>query len=392
MIINFIADLETMKTSLILNFGLFIVLAIAVVSYLPIKETVLEEEVKKTNPGLKGNSLEKTQKTKPEQSSKETNIIANNSRKINSSVFIVALVLEWYPIDNGSTRDSAWAFQNFFLWLKEGGFKVVPIFPWHTKDQVKRILGMVNSVAWMGGMQNFDDDADGIVEDFYKMIFEEVKERKLPLFAVCQGFQLVLNLSSGKNVLSPFANDKGMFQKDSFTEADSNRDKVLNDNLFTYFNKQSIQAFEQEPTNFHFHKYGISPKNFKNNEKFNSFHISSVGKDANDKEFVNSIYHKDLPINAVQFHPEVGNSLVYKQNRGENYKDSRLVSFMILKGWKEIIRNRAPELTEAVDDQQLEELYELSTLPLVMTDEYDTGKSTIKGYMFEKSQYPYRIK
>ena len=162
--------------------------------------------------------------------------------------------------------------------------------------------------------------------------------------------------------------------------------------LFSKFNQEDIDIYQTKNVNYHFHKYGISIKDFYKEELNNVFNISTFGTDIKGQKFVNSIFHKDLPIHGVQYHPETSNFLTYKNDINEDYYWSRKLSFKTLQGIKDIIKNKGPKIEVELNDEILEKVYELSTIPLLVEDKYNTGKSTLKGYLFSFEDFPFKLK
>jgi GMP synthase-like glutamine amidotransferase len=369
----------------------FLGLLVFVISYLPSKVNV-----------IKNIEIDLNEHNKNSENLVHNTTNYNNIVKIDN--YIVALVLEWYPI-NSNNPEKGWIFQNTLNWLKQGGFKIIPIFPWYKYDEIKKILQIVNSVVWMGGMQDFKKEMNGNIENFYHHILKNIEENQLPSLLICQGFQLMTGLYAGENILTEFNNSKGWFNKDNLNlmnfsyDSDNHKeliDYIHQDKLYYEFNYTDFLNFQNKNVSFHFHQYGFSPDNF-NKVKYlhENFVISSTGVDNDGKTFVNSVYHKTLPIHGVQYHPEVANNMSYRNNRGEDYKESRTISFKILNGFKKMINDYSIKdkykNNIVINDLLLESLYEISTIDIILTEEYYTGKTFLKGYMFNKNDFPFKM-
>lgn len=267
-----------------------------------------------------------------------------SNEKTKNDMFNIAVVCEWLP-NNTDQPLSAWVFANAAFWIKENNCRVIPLLPWKTFDEIKSIINKCDGIMFMGGMRTLNPK--GRFEEFSGKILSFAKEQKIPTLAICQGFQLIVTLETEKNILQNFNNTPSRFQSNEFT-----RDEVIGEDvLFSHFTKKDKHIYTKKNVNLHFHQYGISEEQFKNNGKLaNHYSISTLGKDKDDKVFINSIFNKKYPIHAVQYHPECGNASFYKKNLNrspEEIVESQEMSRKIFSGFKsQMTKNKRLIMTD----------------------------------------------
>lgn len=251
----------------------------------------------------------------------------------------IAVVTEWLP-NNTEEPTSAWVFCNLSFWINENDTNIVPLLPWYSNKKVKEILNTVDGVVFMGGMR--DLYPSGKFEKYGKFILNYSKAKKIPILAICQGFQLLLTLESNTKILSKFNNIPSRYQSDHFTE--ETLESIKKDKLFTHFTSEDIRSFKEKNVNLHYHMYGVNEEVFKTHKELtDNYNISTLGRDRDEVQFINSVYHKKYPIHAVQYHPEVGNYTFKNSqlNRSEEELPlSKHISSLIFNGFKEEMKTR----------------------------------------------------
>lgn len=251
----------------------------------------------------------------------------------------IAVVTEWQP-NNTESPEKAWIFSNTAAWISENKSNLIPLLPWYSLAVVKDILLHCDGIIFMGGMRdlkinNQTDEGKGLFERYSSNVLEIAKENNIPILAICQGFQLISSLEAEKNILTNFKNANAKFTNDIFTGKTAT--EIKKDSLFSMFNADDIKHFQENQVNYHYHGYGYSVEDFNKSKLSKNYEISSVGIDEAGKEFVNSIYHKQFPIHAVQYHPERANMSGDNKNLGEDYKLSREISKLQFQGFKKLL-------------------------------------------------------
>lgn len=311
---------------------------------------------------------------------------------LSESPLIVGVVTEWQPNDIEHAEE-AWIFSNAYDWISENGVKIVPIFPWYTESQTTELLKYLDGVIFMGGMRELkiarDKNGDkqlevGNFEKFSQNIIKNCKESNIAIIAICQGFQLLMSLEAKERILSDFANDRSAFTPDYFVSEEI----VKKDSLFKHFTPQDLEDFQKEKVNYHFHRYGITPEDFNKYKSLSEeYVISSLGKDRNDKTFINKVYSKKYRFHGFQYHPERGNRTGTNADLGENKEKSRKVAELLFKGFIDNLKDRQSEKKPKyqVNDNLRKMLYESTTLAIERTKNSFYG---LKGYTFTKNNYP----
>lgn len=310
----------------------------------------------------------------------------------------IAVVTEWQPSNTDKKITKSWMFSNTFDWITENNVNLIPLFPWYSMSETFEILNYSDGIVFMGGMRTYKQN--GEFENYYKSILEYSKKNYIPILSICQGYQFLMNIEADENILSDYKNDISVFTPDYFVKYDKEDYKTLTnnitsnkkdvkDNLFKYLEIKDVLDFESKKVNYHYHKYGITVEEFFSHDNLKeNYVISSIGKDRENKEFINSVYHKNYPIHAVQYHPERGNKTAKNKNLGEDYNSSRDIASLIFKGFISILEKRQeskPDMYQ-VNDAIKQRFYELNNLEIDRTfNEY----YKLKGYTFNKLDFKF---
>lgn len=210
--------------------------------------------------------------------------------------------------DNDNDPKEAVIYHIYIGWLEACGALVLPIFPWYSKSKIDDILGKVNGVIMQGGSRDFV--IGGTFEAFNKYIFDKVIEinqsgKIFPLWATCQGFELIYYL---------LYNDLSILQNfDSwkyFIPMELNQDNIKDSNMYACFTEQDFIDYTTKPTTVHLHNYGVDyeiPSNFKLTEQYKgvvNLVTTSYAADRKGKRFIGTSEDKKLNLFLVIFHPE----------------------------------------------------------------------------------------
>lgn len=127
------------------------------------------------------------------------------------------------------------------------------------------------------------------------------KDTYFPVFAICEGFQVLAALTSTPNVI-----EFGEFDSFSLTlPLTLNNQEVQKSRLFNNEFYPMIKPLLKEKVTANLHNDGIYPDTFQNNEMLHSFwRVLSTNVDRKGTPFVSTIEAIDYPIFATQWHPE----------------------------------------------------------------------------------------
>jgi len=214
---------------------------------------------------------------------------------------VIAIIAASLP-ENTETPEEAAVYPTYSKWIVNSGGKVVPIFPWYSNDKVDQILHSVNGVLWQGGMR--DLRIGGQFEELNKHVFERAMEINdngtyLPMFMICQGFELVhILLANDTNIL---VNNTAMRY---YIPMETNNE-TRTSKMFKFFTEEDFDTFTKENSTVHLHNYGFDPELYTTHKVINDFFtITSYGYDRNGRKFIGTVEGKKYPFYAVQHHPE----------------------------------------------------------------------------------------
>jgi gamma-glutamyl hydrolase len=204
--------------------------------------------------------------------------------------------------DNSETYKKSKIRDYYVNWLEQNGAKAMAIHPWHTEDEINTILSKVNGVLFMGGDR--DVDLNNQWEKTGKYIFDKIIQINdngihLPLFGICQGFEVFISyVAETTDVLEKF---KAWDIKLPVIH----KPNIKSSKMFKKFTDQDFKDLAEKSITAHFHNLGVSEDKFNKYSKLNEFfRITSLGEDRDKKVFINSIEGRKYPIYAVQYHPE----------------------------------------------------------------------------------------
>ncbi|XP_043545233.1 gamma-glutamyl hydrolase-like isoform X1 [Chiloscyllium plagiosum] len=184
--------------------------------------------------------------------------------------------------------------------LESAGARVAPISTKLTEAEYTELLHSINGVLFPGGVASVLNsryaEISAIIYNF--TLKANDKGVHFPVWAICLGFQELIVLTSGENILTR-TNTINLALPLNFTKAG------LHSRTFKNFPKNLLQALQIRPLTGHYHYWGVSMKNFTNNKKLNNFYrILTTNMDNQRVEYVSTVEAIKYPIYAVQWHPE----------------------------------------------------------------------------------------
>eukprot|EP00127_Corallochytrium_limacisporum_P003536 Clim_evm19s150 gene=Clim_evmTU19s150 len=186
-------------------------------------------------------------------------------------------------------------------WIEAAGGRVVPIPYDAPEDHLQFLLERINGLVFPGGagepVPNTPWYETGLI------ILNKVKEyhakgKAFPVFGICLGFELLVNVSAQQNVLG----------NTNATDINLPLHFVKNyrsSRLFQDAPASVIETFALRSVTNNNHMYGLHLDHFEATPALNNFwNLISTSTDLNNQPFVSTIESDEYPIWAVQWHPE----------------------------------------------------------------------------------------
>ncbi|XP_060064224.1 gamma-glutamyl hydrolase-like [Ylistrum balloti] len=187
----------------------------------------------------------------------------------------------------------------YVKWLESGGAMVVPIRVKESDQYYETLFKSINGVVFPGGGVNIlTSYFTKAAKLLYNMALKANDQGDyFPLWGTCMGFQQLTVLTSGKNLLSHL-HAHGMLPLN--LTSDYGQSRLLEDlpmDIWTSLTLFNVTA--------NHHNWGLSPKNFSQNQALQSFYrVLSTNVANNGEEFISTFEAKKYPIYGVQWHPE----------------------------------------------------------------------------------------
>ncbi|EAR95915.1 gamma-glutamyl hydrolase (macronuclear) [Tetrahymena thermophila SB210] len=189
-------------------------------------------------------------------------------------------------------------------WQSEGA-QIVPIYSSYSYEEIDYLLERVNGVHFPGGgadlwlnvanKTGFTDMTLKAQHILNRTLEWNSQGRFFPLQGTCLGLELItLAYSNYSQVLSDY-NDDNICRPVEFLSYGKMYQNMSSFLKSFISNGQALYVY---------HHWGLSPKNF---DKFMSkeFILTTQMRDFDDNIYVGSYEHKQYPIYAIQFHPEI---------------------------------------------------------------------------------------
>ncbi|KAL5292056.1 GGH family protein [Megaselia abdita] len=193
-----------------------------------------------------------------------------------------------------------------FVEASKGTF--VPILIGKDEDYYRKIMLGIHGILIPGGRVFFEDKYNNdetfpnkcvpSFEIIYKIAEELNQNGNFPILGICLGFQLLLYMSSQKNI-------------DRIHDCDNEENSVPLEILKKGRLFKTCSEVFQPPLRYN-QQYRITEDSLRGLD----WTILSTAKDRNGKPFVAAVEHKTLPFYGVQFHPE--KSMTLQEDLGIN--------------------------------------------------------------------------
>ncbi|XP_029998452.1 gamma-glutamyl hydrolase isoform X2 [Sphaeramia orbicularis] len=233
---------------------------------------------------------------------------------------------------------------SYVKYIESAGSRVMPIRLTLSTADYENIFRKINGLLFIGGAVDLEkSDYARVAKIFYKLALTANNAGDVfPIWGTCMGLQLLTVLVAGENLLTNTLAENVALPLNLTTDAYSSR-------MFEDFPHELMRAVTQEPLTGNFHHYGVTVKNFEENEKLQSFFsILSSNIAVNGAHFVSTIEGKKYPFYGVQWHPEVNR---FQWNSEMNFPhslhavqlSSQLAEFFVNEGRRSLHRFDNPE-------------------------------------------------
>jgi len=234
---------------------------------------------------------------------------------------------------------------------------VVPIFHNATQAELLNTFNSINGIIFTGGGQYLKTNTTyyDAAEYLFNLTLQANLERNvyMPLWGTCMGFQLLHILISGTGdeqyILERYDSWDISYNLNFSRDASQAR-------MFQQAPPQVMETFAKQPVTMNYHRWGISPKTFYNNQKiYNFFNVLSVNEDNQQKTFISTVEAKNpqLPIYGTQWHPEVPSFEFYKNKASHTAASIMSNNYMATFLVNEARKNNQKYATEAAEQAAL---------------------------------------
>ena len=231
------------------------------------------------------------------------------SQKYNEYKPVIGIYGNPYP-DNDENKGNQTYYPGSIIRLLDSfGAEIIPIHQWYNESFIDDILNKTNGIIFIGGLRNLNINNNWEKKALY--IINKGKNISLPIWGICQGFELIVSLIANDiNILKSGYDDFGVYH---------NIFNISNDSrIFSFFDDETIDILLKENSTLYYHKNGFAQNDFLNKKNLSKyFIISSLSKDKNEKIFVNSIESSNQSENifGIQFHNDY---IIYDRSKNSS--------------------------------------------------------------------------
>ena len=239
--------------------------------------------------------------------------------KIKSQIYneykpVIGIYGNSYPDNDENKGNQTYYTGSIIRFLESFGAEILPIHQWYNESFIDDILNKTNGILFFGGLRNLNKNNNWEKKALY--IINKGKNSSLPIWGICQGFELIVSLIANDfNILKSGYNDFGIYHN-IFNISNNTR-------IFSLFDDKSIDILLNENSTLYYHQKGFDKNDFLNNKDLSKeFIISSLSKDKNEKIFVNSIEssNKSENIFGIQFHNDY---IIYDRSKNSSLNNHK---------------------------------------------------------------------
>lgn len=174
---------------------------------------------------------------------------------------------------------------SYIKYLEMAGARVVPIERDLSDEELRKIFSSINGALFIGGEANLEYSGYYLTTKRLFQLAESANDANdyFPILGVCRGMQAMLVHVLGGDISRLTLTDARAYPASlKWISTDS---KILTD-----IPDDIMEIISKENLTYHFHKYGVTPKDFHESRQLDEmFEILATSVDRDGKEFV-SIY------------------------------------------------------------------------------------------------------
>uniref|UniRef100_A0A0G4IDR5 folate gamma-glutamyl hydrolase n=1 Tax=Chromera velia CCMP2878 TaxID=1169474 RepID=A0A0G4IDR5_9ALVE len=216
-----------------------------------------------------------------------------------------------------SDQATSYVLRSVVDWLRRSGVDVVPLVFDQSEEEIIKQLGEVNGLVFQGGhaVLNSTQAEWRLWMQRTSFVYEKAKALNnedpgsLPVFAICQGLEVVSVLEGGPSILTRSGDTDGYFLTE-FDPAESEEGKQSV--MWTSAPPDVKKFLQDDKSTTHFHQWQVTKANFRAKGLDQKFRLVGANTDPEGNVFVSAFEDRSAPpwLFAVQFHPEVRPSQV----------------------------------------------------------------------------------
>ncbi|XP_030409026.1 gamma-glutamyl hydrolase-like [Gopherus evgoodei] len=188
---------------------------------------------------------------------------------------------------------------SYVKFVESAGARVVPIRLYRSEKEYDKLFQSINGVLFPGGGASLSTSQYArVARIFYKKALKaNDKIDYFPVWGTCLGHQALTYFTSEKNLLVRTKTGNISLPLTFTTAAKDSR-------MFQNFPDDLLQKLATEPLTAHFHKWSLSMKDFRKNEKLRNFYKVLTTNTDGKIEFASTMEAYKYPFYGVQWHPE----------------------------------------------------------------------------------------